>query len=234
MFGSCRPFRGYTLPNNAPKPHVRLPPVNALKLSGLVHRYQRSYVLRGTSLTLAQNQILALYGANGAGKTTLLKIIATSLVPTRGNGTVLGIPLKNRLEIRGRVGIVSHSLGFYPDLTGTENLEFALTMHDKKANIHAALERVGLQSQNRVRAYSSGMRKRLALAKMLLLLPDLILLDEPFAALDPEGKNLVEGLMLEQIQRGATLIIASHEPERTSKIATRSVMLEQGQIQEML
>jgi heme exporter protein A len=221
--------------------------VKALELSGLVHRYQRSYVLRGTGLTLEANQILALYGANGAGKTTLLKIIATSLVPTRGSGMVLGIALKNRLEIRGRVGIVSHSLGFYPDLNGTENLEFALamngnamsmngnamSMHNKKANIGAALERVGLETQNRVRAYSSGMRKRLALAKMLLLLPDLILLDEPFAALDPEGKNLVEDLMLEQQKRGATLIVASHEPERTSKIATRSVMLEQGQIREI-
>jgi heme exporter protein A len=212
--------------------------VKALELSGLVHRYQRSYVLRGTGLTLNANQIMALYGANGAGKTTLLKIIATSLVPTRGSGTVLGIPLKNRLEIRGRVGMVSHNLGFYPDLTGIENLEFALLMHShaksvNKANIGATLERVGLHTQNRVRAYSSGMRKRLALAKMLLLLPDLILLDEPFAALDPEGKNLVEDLMLEQVKRGATLIIASHEPERTSKIATRSVMLEQGQIREM-
>jgi heme exporter protein A len=212
--------------------HVTLPPVNVLELTGLVHRYQRSYVLRGTGLSLAQNQILALYGANGAGKTTLLKIIATSLVPTRGGGSILGIPLKNRLEIRGRVGIVSHSLGFYPDLTGTENLEFTLAMFGKKADVATALERVGLHSPNRVRAYSSGMRKRLALAKMLLLQPDLILLDEPFAALDPEGKNLVEDLMLEQQQRGATLIIASHEPERTSKIATRSVMLEHGQIRE--
>lgn len=202
--------------------------MNAVELTGLVHRYQRSYVLRGTSLTLPSNQILALYGANGAGKTTLLKIIASSLVPTRGTGKILGTDLRNRLEYRGKVLIVSHSLGFYPDLTGTENLEFALNMHQKTAHIPAALEKVGLHSQNRVRGYSSGMRKRLALAKMLLLEPELILLDEPFAALDPEGKNLVEALMLEQQARGATLIIASHEPERTDKIATLSVMLENG------
>ncbi len=202
--------------------------MNAVELLGLVHRYQRSYVLRGTSLSVPENQIMALYGANGAGKTTLLKIIASSLVPTRGSGKILGIDLKNRLEFRGRVLIVSHSLGFYPDLTGSENLEFALQMHGKTANIKAALEKVGLHSQNRVRGYSSGMRKRLALAKMLLLEPDLILLDEPFAALDPDGKNLVEALILEQQQRGATLMIASHEPERTNKIANLSVMLEHG------
>ncbi|MEY4531112.1 MAG: hypothetical protein RLZZ156_1833 [Deinococcota bacterium] len=206
--------------------------MNAVELIGLVHRYQRSYVLRGTSLILPKNQILALYGANGAGKTTLLKIIASSLVPTRGAGKILGIDLRHRLEYRGKILIVSHSLGFYPDLTGAENLEFALKMHHKTANIQDALGKVGLYSQNRVRGYSSGMRKRLALAKMLLLEPELILLDEPFAALDPEGKNLVEGLMLEQQARGATLIIASHEPERTDKIATLSVMLENGIISE--
>jgi heme exporter protein A len=181
---------------------------------------------------LPQNQILALYGANGAGKTTLLKIIASSLVPTRGNGKILGSDLRHQLEYRGKVLIVSHSLGFYPDLTGTENLEFALKMHSKTANIKAALEQVGLHSQNRVRGYSSGMRKRLALAKMILLEPELILLDEPFAALDPDGKNLVEKLILEQQKRGATLIIASHEPERTNKIVSLAVTLENGIISE--
>jgi heme exporter protein A len=207
--------------------------VNALELRGLVHRYQRTYVLRGANLTLPSNAILALYGANGAGKTTLLKIIASSLAPTRGAGTVVGFELKDRFEIRKRVLIVSHALGFYPDLTGRENLEFAVTMHGKpNANVSAALERVQLSSPNRVRAYSSGMRKRLALAKMLLLEPDLILLDEPFAALDPEGKNLVETLILEEKTRGATLIIASHEPERTNKIATLFTSVEGGLINE--
>ncbi len=204
--------------------------MNALSLQGLVHRYQRSYVLRGTSLELPSNEILALYGSNGAGKTTLLKIIASSLVPTRGKGEVLGFDLANRLEIRKRVLIVSHSLGFYPDLTGKENLEFALKMHGKTGNIAAALEQVGLATENRVRGFSSGMRKRLALAKMVLLEPTLILLDEPFAALDPEGKNLVENIILEQKKRGATLIITSHEPERTNKIATLTVNLEHGEI----
>jgi heme exporter protein A len=206
--------------------------VNAVELSGLVHRYQRSYVLRGTSLVLPKNQILALYGSNGAGKTTLLKIIASSLVPTRGTGKILGSDFRHRLEYRGKVLIVSHSLGFYPDLTGTENLEFALKMHSKTARISDALEKVGLHSQNRVRGYSSGMRKRLALAKMILLEPELILLDEPFAALDPDGKNLVEKLILEQQKRGATLIIASHEPERTNKIVSLTVTLENGIISE--
>ena len=205
---------------------------SALELSGLVHRYQRSFVLRGTGLELERGAALVLYGANGAGKTTLLKIIATALTATRGGGQVLGFDLSNRLELRRRVLIVSHALGLYPELTGTENLEFTLKMHLKPVSSRAlsdALERVGLRGvTTRVRGYSSGMRKRLALAKMLLLQPELILLDEPFAALDPAGKDLVEGLIRAEQARGATLVIASHEPERTRQIVNLETTLEDG------
>ena len=204
----------------------------ALELTGLVHRYQRSYVLRGTGLSLARGAALALYGSNGAGKTTLLKILATALTPTRGGGRVLGFDLSDRLELRQRVLIVSHALGLYPELSGKENLEFAVAMHGiPKAGIGAALERVGLNGiTTHVRGYSSGMRKRLALAKMLLLRPELILLDEPFAALDPQGKDLVEDLIRGEQRRGATLVIASHEPERTRQIVNLETTLEAGML----
>jgi ABC-type multidrug transport system ATPase subunit len=86
--------------------------------------------------------------------------------------------------------------------------------------------------KTRVRGYSSGMRKRLALAKMLLLKPDLVLLDEPFAALDPSGKALVSELLTLERSRGATLIVSSHEPELTSKIATLETTLEAGLLSE--
>jgi heme exporter protein A len=202
----------------------------ALQLEGLVHRYQRSYILRGTGLHLERGEALALYGANGAGKTTLLRIIATALTPTRGGGRVLGFDLSDRLELRRRVLIVSHALGLYPELTGAENLEFAVRMHGAgTAGIPNALERVGLAGvTTRVRGYSSGMRKRLALAKMLLLEPELVLLDEPFAALDPSGKDLVEGLIRDERERGATLVIASHEPERARQVVTLETTLEGG------
>lgn len=204
----------------------------ALDLVGLVHRYGRSYVLRGANLRLGRGEVLALYGANGAGKTTLLRIIATALTPTRGGGTVLGSPLKERESIRSRTLIVSHALGLYPDLDGPENLEFSVSMHRgslPRARLEAALERVGLGGvKTRVRGYSSGMRKRLALAKVLLLEPELVLLDEPFAALDPDGKNLVEDILRAERSKGTTLIVSSHEPERTAQLATLEVTLEDG------
>ena len=206
----------------------------ALELSGVVHRYGRSFVLRGASLTLEKGETLALYGANGAGKTTLLKIISGGLSPTRGNVRVLGFPLQDRAEIRSRTLLVSHALGLYPDLTGLENLEFSANMHllaPTRDDLLGTLERVGLGGvKTRVRGYSSGMRKRLALAKMLLLKPELVLLDEPFAALDPQGKDLVESLLADERARGTTLVIASHEPERTGRIATAQAMLENGEL----
>lgn len=204
----------------------------ALELAGLIHRFGRSYVLRGANLTLNRGEVLALYGANGAGKTTLLRIIATALTPTRGGGTVLGLALRDRESIRAKTLIVSHALGLYPELSGLENLEFSVSMHGRvpaRGVIDAALERVGLAGVGtRVRGYSSGMRKRLALAKVLLLKPDLVLLDEPFAALDPSGKDLVEDILRAEQARGTTLIVASHEPERTSRIATLETTLADG------
>ena len=205
---------------------------SALELTGLVHRYARSYVLRGTNLHLARGEVLALYGSNGAGKTTLLKIMATALSPSRGTGKILGFALNDQQRIRGKVLLVSHALGLYQELSGLENLEFSASMSLKtipRAKLLSALERVGMAGVTaRVRAYSSGMRKRLALAKMLILEPELVLLDEPFAALDPEGKNLVEDLLKLEQQRGTTLVIASHEPERTRKISSLETTLQNG------
>lgn len=206
----------------------------AVEVAGLVHRFGRAYALRGASLRLARGEALALYGANGAGKTTLLRILATALAPTRGGGRVLGWDLRDGRPIRARTLLVSHALGLYPDLDGPENLGFAAALHGRAtAGIPAALERVGLGGATaRVRGYSSGMRKRLALAKALLLEPELVLLDEPFAALDPDGKDLVETILREQRARGATLVVASHEPERARRVVTLETTLRDGLLAE--
>jgi heme exporter protein A len=208
----------------------------AIDLEGIVHRYGRSYVLRGVSLKLKRGETLALYGSNGSGKTTLLRIIATSLSPTRGEGSILGFPLSDRLAIRENTLLVSHALGLYPDLSGVENLAFTASLHGRpnsKAALEPFLERVRLGGVTaRVRGYSSGMRKRLALAKLLMLEPELALLDEPFAALDPEGKAMVLDVLREQAARGTTLVVASHEPELTNLVATQAVTLSGGVLPE--
>jgi ABC-type multidrug transport system ATPase subunit len=92
-----------------------------LELSGIVHRYGRSFVLRGANLSLARGEVLALYGSNGAGKTTLLKIISGAQSPTRGGVRIFGFEARDRAQIRARTLLVSHSLGLYPELNGLEN-----------------------------------------------------------------------------------------------------------------
>jgi heme exporter protein A len=209
--------------------------MNAIELHNIVQRFGRSFVLRGIQLELAVGETLVLYGANGSGKTTLLKIIATALSPSRGTGRILGFGLGQKPEIRARSLIVSHALGFYGELSGGENLIFSANMHrltPDAAQLAALLAQVGLQDKSirlrPVRSYSSGMRKRLALARMLLLRPQLVLLDEPFAALDPAGKDLVEQLVEAEQARGTTILLTSHEPERAGRLASRELTLVDG------
>lgn len=204
----------------------------SVDLKGIIHRYGSSLVLKNIDFSLDKNKIAVLYGANGSGKTTLLRIIATALGPTKGSGTVCGFPLKETVKIRQQTLLISHNLGFYPELTAEENLIFSSTMQlgkVEKEEIPAILAKVGLdKNKNRVRSFSSGMKKRLSLAKILLLKPKLILFDEPFASLDPKGKDMTEEILL--TQKETTIIIASHEPERTKKFADVEFFLVDGKI----
>lgn len=190
----------------------------AVVLSGIAKRFGYTWALQHVTLTLPRRTTLALVGPNGAGKTTLLKLLATLFAPTRGEGTVLDYPLDGRGgdEIRRRTGLLTVRGYLYDDLSAEENLRFACRMAGDSVEpdrIDAVLERVGLGGigERRVRAYSTGMRKRLALAKLLLRDLELILMDEPYAGLDTEGIALVDAVVAELRQDGATVIIASHQ-----------------------
>ncbi|MBB6098181.1 heme exporter protein A [Deinobacterium chartae] len=211
----------------------------AVQLAGVVRRFGHSYVLRGVNLDLELGSALVIYGANGAGKTTLLRVIAGSLSPTRGEGRVFGYDLHDRPAVRAHVHLMTHEQGLYSELTVRENLEFSLAMHGLTRStsgerLRTALARVGLEraAEKPVRELSAGMRKRAALARMSLLPSPLVLIDEPFANLDAAGRELALALLLEAREAGRTLMIASHEPELSERIATRSVVLEDGLLRE--
>ncbi|MCS7057376.1 MAG: ABC transporter ATP-binding protein [Meiothermus sp.] len=169
---------------------------------GLSKRYGRDWVLRNLDFQLAEGETVALLGPNGAGKTTLLRMLAGLVRPTSGS-----------LEVRGRVGFLSNPPAFYRHLSGLENLLYALRMEGRRADPHrvrTALERVGLPPHKPLLGYSSGMRKRLALARLALLGPEIWLLDEPETALDTEGRGLLEGMVQEARSRGG-VVIATHD-----------------------
>ena len=210
----------------------------AVELAGIARRFNRRWVLRGVSLRVDAGEAVALMGRNGSGKTTLLRILSTALSATRGNGMVYGHDLRgDAAGVRELVGILGHAAGLYEDLTAYENLRFALRMTGLtvvRDQIRAALATVGLahEENERVRNFSAGMRRRLGLAKLLMRPPRLLLLDEPYAAFDADGVDLVNAFVRETIGNGGTALISTHDLARAQPVVTRVVRIMDGLIVE--
>ena len=129
-----------------------------------------------------------------------------------------------------RIGVFGHKLQLYDDLSAAENLDVWARLGELEADIPALLRRVGLDPQrdDPIRTFSAGMRRRAALARLLLKKPDLVLLDEPFTALDPAGRELLVGVLRTLRDQGATLVLATHLPQVARAVAEHAVILEQG------
>jgi heme exporter protein A len=187
----------------------------ALDIHGLTRRYGEREALSGVSLTLSQHQTLVVLGPNGAGKTTLLRILATLLRPHAGTVRVLGSALPGESwAVRGRVGLLGHEPLLYRELSARENLCFHARLHGVSfARVEELLEQVGMtiRAGEPVRTLSRGMVQRVAIARAVLHDPELLLLDEPRANLDPAGAELVEPLI--GLSCGRTRVLCSHDPE---------------------
>jgi len=205
----------------------------AIQLSGVTRVFGVAPALVRVDLRVERGDVLLVRGPNGAGKSTLLRVMATALSPTYGSGSVLGFDLvREREEIRRRIELLGHRTRLYEDLTGRENLRFAAALYAAdRGDIDAGLRRVGLAdvADERVRGYSQGMRQRVAVARALLRRPELLLLDEPYAGLDEEGKDVVDGAILAARGEGRTVVLATHDPARGAA-ATRTVFMDGGRL----
>jgi len=207
-----------------------------LVVTGLRRSFGATPVLNEVSFALGAGACLALLGANGAGKTTLLKIVATLLRPSGGRVWVDGLDAQREPEaIRCRVGLLAHGSYLYEDLTALENLRFWATLAGLDAHPHrlrAALARVELEAvaDERARTFSAGMKRRLALARILLGTPALLLLDEPFDGLDQRGKKWLEEFLLAFKAAGGAVLLATHSFGRGLGIADRVAILAAGRI----
>jgi heme exporter protein A len=186
----------------------------AIELDGLARRYGDREALADVTLTLDAGGTLVVFGPNGAGKTTLLRVLATLLRPHRGTARVLGHELPaGGWAVRGHVGFLGHASLLYRDLTARENLRFHARLHGAPAaRVEELLDAVGLTSRadDPVHTYSRGMVQRAAVARCVLHDPELLLLDEPTANLDPHAAELVEPLI--GAASGRTRVVTSHDP----------------------
>jgi heme exporter protein A len=187
----------------------------AIELRDVGRLYGERVALAGVTLTLPAGRTLAVFGANGAGKTTLLRILATLLRPHAGEARVLGSTLpRESWRVRGRVGLLSHEPLLYRDLSARENLRFHAALHDVRPDrVEAVLEAVGLthRGDEPVRALSRGMAQRVAICRAVLHQPDLLLLDEPLANLDPGAADFVAPLIGRAA--GVARVLISHDVE---------------------
>jgi heme exporter protein A len=186
----------------------------AIELRGLARHFGERAVLRDISVTVPSGATLAVLGRNGAGKSTLLRILATLLRPHGGEVVVLGEPLPRRaFAIRSKVGYVGHEPLLYRDLNGRENLRYHARLYGvQDGRVEELLAAVGMErrADDPVRLLSRGMVQRLAVCRAVLHRPELLLLDEPRANLDPAAGELVEPLI--GSTGSVTRVIASHDP----------------------
>lgn len=208
--------------------------IPAVQVDDVSKRYGTRWALARLSFTVGRGESLLLTGHNGSGKTTLLRVLATALSPTAGKMRVLGFDAASSTEeIRSRVGLLSHASFLYEDLTAEQNLVLLARLIGKPVPSLAAktlLEQVGLlrRAGHPVREFSAGMRKRLALARLLMKSPEVALLDEPFGELDPDGVTLAEGIIRGLQARGTTLILATHLVEQGERLCSRRLHLKDG------
>ena len=207
-----------------------------IEASKIRKSYGRAQVLAEVSLAVRSAECVLLLGPNGAGKTTLLRILATVLRPSSGSLVVNGVDaLRQPAEARAAIGMVGHGSYVYEDLTALENLRFWAAMHGGDAGrgrLEAALAHVGLDGfgEERVRTYSAGMKQRLALARVALIDPRVLLLDEPFTGLDAEGRTWVAEFLRAFKARGGAAVLVTHSFGAALEVSDRVAILAGGRL----
>lgn len=209
--------------------------MNAIEVDGLVKRYGKAEALAGADLAVPRGSVFGLVGPNGAGKTTLIKALVGSLRPTEGTVRVLGLnPLQDRAELRRRIGYMPQSPALYEDLPARDNVEFFGAAHrtpDLRSRVEEVLKFTDLSERARdpVHTFSGGMKRRVSLACALVHRPEMLLLDEPTAAVDPRLRSRFWETFRELARGGATLFISTHLMDE-AMLCDRVAILRQGRI----
>ena len=207
--------------------------MSAVAVDGVWKFYGDFPALRDVRLEAAAGSCLALIGRNGAGKTTLLRIMAGFSRPGRGQVRIFGNQPR-QTETRRQIGFIGHGISVYDELSALENLILFGKLYglaDPRRSALEWLERTGLERVRNglVREFSRGMRQRLAVARAFLHQPSVLLLDEPFTALDDRAIALLQTLLRQALAEGKTVILSTHQLREALELATHVALLNRGQ-----
>jgi len=211
----------------------------AIITSGLSRSFDGCVAVDSLDLEVQAGEVLALLGPNGAGKTTTVRLLNGVLTPDSGGATVLGMdPNVDGDEVRRRTGVLTEAAGLDDRLTARENLEFTarmrgFTVAEARLRVDTQLDRFGMQSMAEYRTvgFSTGQKKRLALARSLLHDPEILFLDEPTSGLDPAATRDVTDLIGSLArEHGRTVLLATHFLGEAGRIADRMAVLDHGRL----
>ena len=220
---------------------------DAVVVSNLSRRFGRRWALINVDLSVPRGRALMIAGHNGSGKSTLLRVLSTAIRADRGNVLIEGFDTRRQAdEVRRRIALLGHYSNTYEAMTAYQNLAVAASMlgvrSDRSAMV-SLLDRVGLAHRvdDPVSSFSAGMRKRIAFARLLLQVDGIegsipttrasvVMLDEPYGQLDPQGFHFVDDLILSLKDRGLTILIATHLLDRGGSLCDDGVVLQNGRV----
>lgn len=206
-----------------------------IEAHGIVKHFGRQEVLKGIDLTVEAGEAVGLVGNNGSGKSVLLKCLCGLMRPDQGEVRINGKGLGTDIQRAPEIGAVIEAPGFLPSKNAYDNLYalWVLNRRVPKENIARSIQTVGLdpKSRKRVGKYSMGMRQRLGLAQALMEDPSILLLDEPFNGLDKTGLKEMYALIQGLGQRGATMIVASHNPGDIEQLCAKVYEIDAGRME---
>lgn len=209
-----------------------------IEARNLTKRYGEAKAVDGISFSVARGEIFGLLGPNGAGKTTTILMMLGLTDVSDGEVRVLGLdPAREPLKVKGRVGYLPDSVGFYDHMTATENLAYTARLMgieraEREARIQEALERVRLAdvADKRVGTFSRGMRQRLGLAEILMKKAEIAILDEPTSGLDPQATEELLGMIRDLKSHNVSVLLSSHLLDRVQRVCDRVALFQAGKI----
>ena len=208
----------------------------AIEADGLSRRYGRRWALADVSFRSRRGTATLVAGRNGSGKSTLFRLLATAIAPTTGSATIDGLDITTNVEeVRRHVALLAHHAHTYESLTAFQNLEVSarhLGTGTERDRLMDILNSVSLadRADDPVSTFSAGMRKRVSIARLLLQDATVVMLDEPYAQLDPAGFKLIDRLFERMRDRGTTVLLSTHLLDRGAAMCEEGMLLRDGRL----